>query len=92
MQYHALAHNLKIIRFVAENCPEFQFREGIYERGNDKSAIELLLGDKLLLDYVSGNVDWNQVKDHIKIEEQKWIRKARKFLLYDEQLFRCKQF
>ncbi|AGY53847.1 hypothetical protein BRDCF_p1220 [Bacteroidales bacterium CF] len=89
-QYHALAHNLKIIRFVAENCPGFNFPDGVYERGNDKSAIELLLGDKLLIDYVKGSSDWETVKEHIKVEEQKWIRKAKKFMLYEEQLYRCK--
>lgn len=88
--YHALAHNLKIIRFVADNCPGFEWREGKYEAGNDKTAIELLLGDKILIDYVKGNGDWEDIKEHIKIEEQKWIRKARKFMLYEEQLYRCK--
>lgn len=90
VQYHALAHNLQIMRFVADNCKEFAFLEGKYESGNDKSAIELLLGDKLLIDYVKGKQDWDAVKEHMKIEEQKWIRKAKKFLLYEEQMFRCK--
>jgi len=90
VQYHALAHNLRILKFVADSCPGFSFLEGIYERGNDKSAIELILGDKLLIDYVKGKADWDIIKEHMKIEEQKWIRKARKFMLYDEQLYRCK--
>jgi len=90
VQYHSLAHNLRIMRFIADNCKEFAFLEGKYESGNDKSAIELLLGDKLLIDYVKGKQDWESVKEHMKIEEQKWIRKAKKFLLYDEQMFRCK--
>jgi uncharacterized protein YbbC (DUF1343 family) len=90
VQYHSLAHNLRIMRFVADNCKEFAFLEGKYESGNDKSAIELLLGDKLLIDYVKGGQDWESVKEHMKVEEQKWIRKAKKFLLYDEQMFRCK--
>ncbi|MFA5850717.1 MAG: DUF1343 domain-containing protein [Bacteroidales bacterium] len=90
VQYHSLAHNLQIMRFVADNCKEFAFLEGKYESGNDKSAIELLLGDKLLIDYVKGKQDWESAKEHMKIEEQKWIRKAKKFLLYDEQMFRCK--
>lgn len=88
--YNAMAHNLKIIRFVADNCPGFEFLEGAYESGNKKSAIEILLGDKILIDYVKGSGKWYDVWEHIKTEEQKWIRKAKKFLLYDEQLFRCK--
>lgn len=90
IQYHSLAHNLRIIRFVADNCKEFSFLQGKYESGNDKSAIELLLGDKLLIDYVKGEQEWEDVKEHMKVEEQKWIRKVKKFLLYDEQMFRCK--
>jgi hypothetical protein len=31
---------------------EFEFREGKYEAGNDKTAIELLVGDNLLLNYL----------------------------------------
>ena len=91
MQYHALAHNLRVIRFMHDNCAEFEFRPGKYEAGNDKTAIELLVGDPVLLDYVAGNGDWHDIKEHIKVEEQKWIRKAKKALLYEEeQLFRIK--
>lgn len=95
MQYHALSHNLRIMRFIKDNCPEFKFREGKYEAGNDKTAIELLLGDKYLLDYVNGgsgntNEDWKEIKEHIKVEEQKWIRKTKKFTLYQEPLYRIK--
>jgi hypothetical protein len=52
--------------------------------------VEILLGDKVLIDFVKGSGNWDDVWEHIKVEEQKWIRKAKKFLLYDEQLFRCK--
>ncbi|MEF9931970.1 MAG: DUF1343 domain-containing protein, partial [Bacteroidales bacterium] len=91
MQYHALAHNLRIIRFINDNCRGFAFKSGKYEAGNDKTAIELLLGDKELIDYVNGNGNWNDIKEHIKTEEQKWIRKTKKILLYeDDQLFRLK--
>lgn len=91
LQYHALAHNLRIIRFMRDNCPEFGFRPGKYEAGNDKTAIELLLGDKELIDYVQGDGRWDDIREHIKVEEQKWIRKTKKLLLYpDEQLYRIK--
>lgn len=92
LQYHALAHNLRILRFLQDNCHGFAFRPGKYEAGNDKTAIELLLGDKELIDYVNGNGDWDNIKEHIKVEEQKWIRKTKKILLYEEeQLFRLKK-
>lgn len=90
VQYHALAHNLRIMNFVRTNCSDFAFREGRYEAGNDRTAIELLLGDSVLIDYVNGKHNWDDVKEHMKVEEQKWIRKAKRFMLYEEQLFRCK--
>lgn len=91
MQYHALAHNLRIMRFINDNCQGFEFRPGKYEAGNDKTAIELLLGDKELIDYVQGQGEWRDIKEHIKVEEQKWIKKTKKDLLYeDEQLYRIK--
>lgn len=91
MQYHALLHALRIIRFLHDNCKDFAFREGKYEAGNDKTAIELLLGDKELIDYVKGIGEWKDVKEHIKVEEQKWIKKCKKILLYEnEQLYRIK--
>lgn len=92
LQYHALAHNLRILRFVHDNCHGFEFRPGKYEAGNEKTAMELLLGDKDLIDYVQGSGKWDDVKEHIKVEEQKWLRKTKKILLYEEdQLYRLKK-
>lgn len=89
-QYHALNHSLKIIDFLRQNCEDFAFREGTYEAGNDRTAIELLLGDKVLVDFVKCGGDFADVREHIKVEEQKWIRKAKKYLLYDDALWRVK--
>lgn len=88
--YHALAHNLCIINDIAKNCSDFEFLSGKYEAGNNRSAIELLVGDPLLLSWLKDQVSWNDVKEHMKIEEQKWIRKAKKVLLYSAPLFRVK--
>lgn len=90
VQYHALAHNLKIMRFMVENCSGFSFTESDPGKKTKRRPVELLLGDKMMLDYLEGSLDWLTLKEHIKIEEQKWIRKARKFLLYEDQIFRCK--
>ncbi len=81
VNYHALAHNLKIMNFMAKNCKEFSFAE---------EAILLLLGDKMLNSYVKGDIGWEDIWEHIKLEEQKWIRKVRKALLYETPLFRSK--
>ena len=44
----------------------------------------------MLLDYVNGSVSLEDMKEHVKLEEQKWIRKAKKFSLYDDQPYRIK--
>jgi uncharacterized protein YbbC (DUF1343 family) len=92
VNYHSYLHALRSIRFVKDNCPnDFEFKKGKYEAGNDKSAIELLVGDKLILDYLYQNgPEWDDVREHVKVEEQKWIRKAKKYLLYDDPLWRVK--
>ncbi|MCI2081616.1 MAG: DUF1343 domain-containing protein [Bacteroidales bacterium] len=79
--YHALCHALRCIRYISGNCQEFQ---------EDRSREGILIGDSILLDYVHGNCEWDDARDHIKAEEQKWIRKAKKYSLYGEQPYRIK--
>lgn len=75
--YHALAHTLRMMRFFREVCPEFALEAGG-------------LGDAVLEDFVMGRVDWSVLREHIKVEEQKWIRKAKRYQLYEEPLWRIK--
>lgn len=90
-QYNSLAHTLRIMNFVRENCDGFRFSPDTPDPNSERTTIELLLGDKVLTDYVNGNEEWEEVREHIKVEEQKWIKKTKKMLLYeDEPLFRVK--
>ncbi len=77
--YHSVAHALRIIRHVASECKDA-----------DISGFPATVGDTVMADYVSGKAEWNDLKEHIKIEEQKWIRKARRQMLYEDQLVRVK--
>lgn len=77
--YHALNHALRLIRFVRDTCPQFKFE-----------GLEFMLDDDVLYNYVSGRIEWEETKEYIKTEEQKWIRKAKKYLLYDEAPWRVK--
>ena len=81
VQYHALGHTLRIMRFVRSECPEFDIECGLEE----------ILDDNILMEYVRGVDIWDEVKENIKVEEQKWIKKAKKYLLYDDSLWRIKQ-
>ena len=77
--YHSAAHALRIVRqLVADGM------------GVDASAMPEVLADEVMASYVGGQASWNDLKEHIKVEEQKWIRKARRYMLYDEQLVRVK--
>ena len=80
VQYHALAHQIRLMRFVADNCSDFKFN----------ANLDSIVGDAVILDFLRDGGEWSDVKEHIKVEEQKWIRKAKRFLLYDNPLWRVK--
>lgn len=90
-EYHSLAHTLQLMNFIYRNCEEFAIINDDDSLGYDDRTLMDLLDDEILYGYVIGDVEWSAVKEHIKEQEQKWIRKARKFLLYEEdQLYRIK--
>ena len=78
--YHSLLHTLRLIRFVADNCPEFALNE----------RMDSLAGSEAIMDYVRGELAYDALREALKTEEQKWLRKAKKYLLYDEPLYRIK--
>ena len=80
VEYHSLMHTLQLIRYFKDRYDEFRLEEGFAAK----------LSDQTLLDYLNGEIDWEQAREHIKLEEQKWIRKAKKFTLYDDQPYRIK--
>jgi uncharacterized protein YbbC (DUF1343 family) len=89
-KYHSLSHSLQLIRFFKDKTPGFEWREGKYEAFNDKKAIELLVGDQLLLDYAGNKAEWKQVKLRLDKEEKEWIKQASPFLLYKPGLQKLK--
>ena len=79
MEYHALNHALRLLRFVHDNCPDF-----------DCSRLNHYLEDVALMSYVEGGSDWESTREYIKTEEQKWLRKSKKFTLYGDVPYRIK--
>jgi uncharacterized protein YbbC (DUF1343 family) len=88
--YHSLAHSLQLIKYVKERTPGFAWREGKYEAFNDKKAIELLVGDQLLLDYLDNKTKWKEVKLKLDKEEREWIAEIAPFLIYKLPLQKLK--
>ncbi len=79
-EYHSFVHTLRLLRFFKSGCGEFTLGDGFAEK----------LSDSVLLGYVNGIVSEAEMAEHVKLEEQKWIRKAKKFLLYEDQPYRIR--
>ena len=79
-QYHSLLHTLQLIRYFKDTYPDFTLYEEFYRK----------LADEKLAAYLSGEISFQDAKEYVKQEEQKWIRKAKRFDLYDDQPYRMK--
>ena len=90
--FHSLSYSLILIRLLKENFTEYDFwRKGKYEKGNNKTAIELLAGDKTILDYLNGKLNFNIVAEKMKEHENKW-KKKNKELSHSLVPFRRKMY
>ena len=79
-EYHSLMHTLQLMRYFRERYPEFELQDGFFAK----------LADPALADFVEGRLSADEAREHMKVEEQKWIRKARKYVLYENQPYRIK--
>lgn len=79
-QYHSLLHTVRLIRYFKECYPMFEVHEDCWRK----------LADPLLRDYIEGKVSLQDAREHVKTEEQKWIRKAKRFVLYNDAPYRIK--
>lgn len=79
-EYHSLMHTLQLMRHFHDRYPVFVLQDGFFTR----------LADPVLADFVMGRKTAEEAREHIKVEEQKWIRKAKKYILYENQPYRIK--
>ena len=79
-EYHSLLHTLQLMRYFLERYPQFELLEGF----------EAKISDEAMLSYLSGDIPFQELREHVKLEEQKWIRKAKRYSLYDDQPYRIK--
>lgn len=79
-EYHSLMHTLQLMRHFHERYPVFELQDGFFAK----------LADPVLAGFVSGSVSAEEARGHMKAEEQKWIRKARKYALYENLPYRVK--
>ena len=79
-EYHSLVHTLRIMRHLHKVSPDFAL----------EGEFSLKISDPVMEAYIIGQISSQELVQHVKTEEQKWIRKAKKYLLYDDQPFRIK--
>lgn len=79
-QYHSLLHTLQLMRFFAEHFSEFEMLPELHVK----------VADPVISEYLNGSIPFDVVQEHIKLEEQKYIRKAKRYLLYDDAPYRIK--
>lgn len=79
-EYHSLLHTLQLMRHFRARYSQFEL----------SSDFHRYLADPVAADYIEGNVSGQELREHVKVGEQKWVRKARRFLLYDSQPVRIK--
>ena len=73
---HCFSHKCVLFH---DTCPEFT-----------DEGLARYLEDATLLSYVEGRIDWDDTREYIKGEEQKWLRKSKKFTLYGDEPYRIK--
>ena len=79
-QYHNLLHTLEMMRYFAEHYSQFEMLPSLFVK----------VADPVIEEYLKGRITFDIVQEHIKGEEQKWIRKAKRYALYDETPYRIK--
>jgi len=85
-RFHSLLYTLKMLRSLKEHLADLHWLKGPYEAGSDKPAIELLVGDKDLLEFLDGSGNMKALSRKVKDEERKWIDMTRPFMLYPDPL------
>lgn len=78
--YHSLLHTLQLVRYFTEHYSEFEMYDSLFVK----------IADPVIEEYLRGGITFDIVQEHVKAEEQKWIRKAKRFLLYDDAPYRIK--
>ncbi len=82
-KFHSLLFTLHFIRTVREVYPNhFQYLQGPYEFRSDKRAIELLVGDPILLSYLEGKGSYLEMKAYLREKEEEWEDEIEEIKIY----------
>jgi len=90
--YHSLLFSLILIQYIDKYTNHIIWKDGEYEFGSDKTAIELLVGDKKILDCLQNSADLKTIIPYMQKEESLWIKKVKKYLIYPIELYVQKKY
>lgn len=79
-RYHSLLHTVQLMHWLSNRYSHFHMSDELYTR----------VADPVIEEYLRGELTFDVVQEHVKEGEQKWIRKARRYLLYEDQPVRIK--
>lgn len=75
-KFHSLLFTLHLLRVMQRVYPnDFAFLDGVYEFRSDRPAIELLVGDPILLNYIHGIGSNHHIIDYLQEAESSWKKK-----------------
>lgn len=80
VEYHSLLHTVLLMRCFSSRYSQFEYDGQFFRK----------LADPVIKAYLQEEITYDIVQEHVKLEEQKWIRKAKRFTLYDDQPLRMK--
>jgi uncharacterized protein YbbC (DUF1343 family) len=86
-KFHSLLYSMILLRVLNEIVDENIWRPGKYEHGSDLTALEILVGDELLLNFIYGKENLKNIVDKLKSQEHDWIRRANDYKIYNNNLF-----
>ena len=79
-QYNSFLHSVLLMHWISERYSMFEVNAALLDR----------ICDPVVSEYLKGNITYDIVLEHVKGEEQKWIRKAKRFVLYADAPYRIK--
>lgn len=69
---HSLLSSLLLLRVFNEHIPNL-WRTGSYEKGNPRTALEILVGDEVLINFLEGKEELKALLTYLKQSENEWI-------------------
>ncbi len=82
-KYHSLLATMIVLKKLKQLCPEFDWYKGVYEFKSQFLAIEYLLGDDFLFQFINSNsISIDELFSYLNQQQSKWKVLTKKYYLY----------